>query len=63
MYKELDVVKLIRDVANLKKGELGTIIVQMDDNSYEIEFVYETGYEKATLTLEAEKDFILYKAI
>ncbi len=63
MYKELDIVELTRDIKNLKKGELGTIIVQMSKNTYEIEFVYDTGYEKATLTLEAEKDFILYESV
>ena len=36
---ELDVVKLIKDFKNIKKGTLGTIVHKYDKHNFEVEFI------------------------
>jgi Domain of unknown function (DUF4926) len=57
----LDVVALLKDLPdkNLSKGQVGTIVEQLDENVFEVEFIdNQTG---ATIALETiqSKDLIL----
>jgi len=50
-FKTLDVVALLNDIPEkkLSKGQVGTIVEQLDDNVFEVEFSNKHG---ETLTLE-----------
>lgn len=41
--KELDVVRLIEDHKEIKKGTMGTIVLLYDDKNCEVEFFDEAG--------------------
>ena len=51
-FKILDVVALLNDVPEkkLSKGQVGTIVEQLDDNIFEVEFTNKNG---ETLTIES----------
>ncbi len=53
-FKTLDVVALLNDVPEkkLSKGQVGTIVEQLDDNIFEVEFTNKNG---ETLTIESFK--------
>jgi hypothetical protein len=53
-FKTLDVVALLNDIPEkkLSKGQVGTIVEQLDDNVFEVEFSNKRG---ETLTMELFK--------
>ena len=52
-YKELDVVALVRDVAHyaLRRGDRGTIVFVYDPDTFEVEFLFESGETAAVIEL------------
>ncbi|MEO1289392.1 MAG: DUF4926 domain-containing protein [Chloroflexota bacterium] len=60
--KPYDVVALTVDLLdkNLKKGQVGTIIEQLEDEVFEVEFSDLNGVTYAMLALEAEQLMILH---
>ncbi len=58
--KLLDVVALLKDVPDEKlvKGQVGTIVEDLDEGIYEVEFADKQGRTIASLTL-ATKDLML----
>jgi hypothetical protein len=55
-FEELEVVALTRDIAehDLHIGELGTIVMVYEPTAFEVEFVEDSGYTKALLTLRSK---------
>jgi hypothetical protein len=53
VFEDLDVVKIQKDYPEhkLKAGNIGTVILQVSSNEYDVEFVDEEGYTIAVLTL------------
>lgn len=60
--KVLDVVALLRDIpeSNLKKGQVGTVVEQLDDNVFEIEFLTQRGETIALESFNATDLFLLH---
>lgn len=58
--KLLDVVALLKDIPNEKlvKGQVGTVVEELDKGVYEVEFADKEGKTLASLTLAA-KDLML----
>ena len=52
--KELDVVKLIRDFADIPAGTIGTIVLEYDGTHFEVEFVDEDGDTIDVITTPTE---------
>lgn len=57
----LDVVALLQDfpVENLNRGQVGTIVEELGENTYEVEFSDKKGRTITTLALNAEKLMLL----
>lgn len=55
-FEELEVIALTRDIPEhgLRAGELGTIVLVYEPTAFEVEFVEESGYTKALLTLRSK---------
>ncbi len=60
--KLLDVVALLKDIPNEKlvKGQVGTIIEELDKGVYEVEFADKQGRMIAGLTLTTEDLMLLH---
>lgn len=54
-FEELELVALTRDIPehDLRVGELGTIVFVYEPTAFEVEFVEDSGYTKALLTLRS----------
>jgi hypothetical protein len=61
-YKILDVVALLRDIPEKKliKGQVGTIVEQLDDNFFDVEFVNKHGETTALEPLKGTDLFLLH---
>lgn len=59
LMKELDVVALLQDIPQkgLKRGQVGTIVEQWNDNTFEVEFISNKG-ETLAITEVKEKNLI-----
>lgn len=55
--KLLDVVALLQDIPGEKliRGQVGTIVGELDDNIYEVEFADKKGRTIASLALNADE--------
>ncbi|QSB05755.1 DUF4926 domain-containing protein [Natronoglycomyces albus] len=55
--KEIDVVELLVDVPEegLKAGETGTVVLELDEDTVEVEFVDDEGYTTAQLPLRRDQ--------
>lgn len=53
--KELDVVRLVEDFENIRKGTLGTIVLEYDGKFFEVEFVDQNGDTIDVVTTPADK--------
>lgn len=60
--KLLDVVALLKDMPNEKlvKGQVGTIVEELDKGVYEVEFADKQGRMIASLTLATEDLMLLH---
>ncbi len=60
--KILDVIALTGDIPdqNLIKGQVGTIVEQLDENIYEVEFSDNNGKTYSSLSLSSEQFIILH---
>ena len=60
--KLLDVVALLKDMPNEKlvKGQVGTIVEELDKGIYEVEFADKQGRMIASLTLSTEDLMLLH---
>lgn len=52
--KKLDVVKLNREFSGFCVGSIGTIIFELDEIQFEVEFVDEAGYTIDVISVPAE---------
>lgn len=50
----LDVVALTKDIGNLGKGSLGTVVEVWSDDAFEVEFINDEGYTLAIETLRRD---------
>lgn len=59
--KLLDVVALLKDMPdrNLVKGQVGTIVEQLDENAFEVEFVDAKSGDTLSIETLSSKDLIL----
>ena len=55
-FEELEVIALTRDIPehDLRVGERGTIVMVYEPTAFEVEFVEDSGYTKALLTLRSK---------
>ncbi|MCW5910200.1 MAG: DUF4926 domain-containing protein [Cyclobacteriaceae bacterium] len=62
VFKLLDVIALLKDVPKKKliKGQVGTIVEQLDDNYYEVEFINKKGETIALESLKGSDLFLLH---
>jgi len=62
MLKLLDVVALLKDMPEerLVKGQVGTVVEELDEGVYEIEFADKQGKTIATLALTNEDLMLLH---
>lgn len=60
--KVLDVVALTEDIPShqLRRGQVGTVVEAYDAESFEVEFVDETGHTYALLPLKAGQLLVLH---
>jgi hypothetical protein len=60
--KVLDVVAVIKDIPEKKlvKGQVGTIVDQLDENVFEVEFCNKSGETISTQTLRDSDLFLLH---
>lgn len=60
--KLLDVVALTTDVPQhtLRRGEIGAVVECYADDTYDVEFVAQTGYTYALVTLRADQLIALH---
>lgn len=57
-FNEYDTVKVLIDInSNIKKGDIGAIVMVYDEptEAYEVEFINEDGTQKAQLVLQANE--------
>ena len=61
-FKLLDVVALLKDIPEHKllKGQVGTIIETLQNNTFEVEFSSNTGEAIATIPVKAESLLLLH---
>jgi hypothetical protein len=61
-FKQLDVVALTRDIPEKKlvKGLVGTIVEQLDENVFEVEFVNTKGETIALESIRSADLFLLH---
>ncbi len=61
-FKILDVVALLKGLPEKKlvKGQVGTIVEQLDDNLFEVEFVAKSGETIALEPVKGSDFFLLY---
>ncbi len=61
-FKILDVIALLKDMPekNLLKGQVGTIVEELDENVYEIEFCNNKGETIAMANVTAENLLLLH---
>jgi hypothetical protein len=60
--KTLDVVALTEDIPShqLRRGQVGTVVEAYDPETFEVEFVDETGQTYALLPLKARQLLVLH---
>ena len=60
--KLLDTVALLKEIpdAKLVKGQVGTIVEELDEGAYEVEFTNKRGETIASLALTNEKLMLLH---
>ncbi len=60
--KLLDIVALLKDMPDdkLLKGQVGTIVEELDEGVYEVEFADKQGRTIASLTLTVEELMLLH---
>lgn len=60
--KVLDVVALLNDLPGKKllKGQVGTVVEQLDENVFEVEFVNTNGETLAMEEIHADNLFLLH---
>jgi hypothetical protein len=61
-FKILDVVALLKDIPEQKliKGQVGTIVEQLQNNVFEVEFSSNAGEAIATIPVNAENLLLLH---
>ena len=61
-FKILDVVALLKDIPSksLVSGQVGTIVEELAENVYEIEFINNKGETIATASAEADNLLLLH---
>jgi Domain of unknown function (DUF4926) len=62
MPKLLDVIALLHDIPedSLLRGQVGTIVEELEPGIFEVEFSDNNGRAYATLTLRAEQVLVLH---
>ena len=63
--KVLDVVALLKDIPakNLVSGQVGTLVEELDENIFEVEFCNNKGETIAMASIEAENLLVLHYAL